>query len=70
MFHSFDYPDETGGNKLGASFWRPRMVDGVLRFPRPEECTVKREIRELKPKRFDLDRNLRDVEREAKQLEA
>jgi len=25
MFHGFDYPDETGDNKLHARFWRPTM---------------------------------------------
>jgi CRISPR-associated protein Cas5d len=70
MFHSFNYPDETGENKLSANFWRPCMVDGVIRFARPDECRVKREIREMMPKRFDLDRNLRNADHEAARLEA
>ncbi len=69
MFHSFDYPDETGVNALQSNFWRPQMVDGVLRFPRPEECPVKNEIREMLPKGFGLDRNLRDAITEAQELE-
>lgn len=65
MFHSFDYPDETGVNKLAANFWRPMMVDGVVQFPRPEECPVKKEIRDMTPKRFGIGQNLRNVDSEA-----
>ena len=68
MFHSFDYPDETGVLTLGINFWRPQMVDGVIRFLRPEECPVKKEVREMRPKRFGIDRNLRDVSAEAEEL--
>jgi len=63
-FHSFDYPDETGVSKLGANFWRPTMADGVIHFPRPERCPVKKEIREMTSKRFGLDQNLRNVDAE------
>jgi CRISPR-associated protein Cas5d len=68
-FHSFDYPDETGVNKLTANFWRPQMLDGVIRFLRPEECPVKKEIREMLPKGFGVDHNLRNVTAEAQDLE-
>ncbi|MBZ5627075.1 MAG: type I-C CRISPR-associated protein Cas5c [Acidobacteriia bacterium] len=70
MFHSFDYPDETGVNTLGSNFWRPQMVDGVIRFPRPEECRVKNEVRGMLPRSFGLDRNLRGAVAEAEGLEA
>ncbi len=52
MVHGFDYPDETGVNKLGARFWRPVMKDGYVRFPPPEACTIRREIADQKPKVF------------------
>src|SRR6266446_2680858 len=68
MFHSFDYPDETGVNTLRSNFWHTQMVDGVIRFPRPDECPVKNEVREMLPKRFGLDQNLRDVIAEAEGL--
>jgi CRISPR-associated protein Cas5d len=68
MFHSFDYPDETGVNTLRSNFWRPQMVDGVINFPRPEECRVKNEVREMLPKSFGLDHNLRNVAAEAEEL--
>jgi CRISPR-associated protein Cas5d len=70
MFHSFDYPDETGVNTLRSNFWCPQMVDGVIRFPRPDECAVKKEVREMLPKSFGLGRSVRDVEVEAERLEA
>lgn len=53
MFHGFDYPDETGQGKLVARLWKAEMKDGYLKFIRPEECTVKRELSAIRPKRFD-----------------
>jgi CRISPR-associated protein Cas5d len=69
MFHSFEYPDETGVNTLRSNFWCPQMVNGVIRFPRPEECKVKNEVREMLPRSFGLGRNLRDAAAEAEELE-
>jgi CRISPR-associated protein Cas5d len=69
MFHSFDYPDETGINFLRSNFWSPLMVDGVIRFPRPDECRVKNEVRGMLPKSFGLDRNLRGAAAEADGME-
>lgn len=50
MFHGFDYPDETGTNELHSRFWRPVMNDGVVVFPKPEDCTVRKFVREMTPK--------------------
>jgi CRISPR-associated protein Cas5d len=61
MFHGFDYPDETGKGELHARFWRPAMKDGIIRFDRPEDCTIRRFVREMTPKRFGKGRNLRGV---------
>jgi CRISPR-associated protein Cas5d len=69
MFHGFDYPDETGENKLSTRFWRPTMADGVIRFIRPEECTVRKFVHDMEPKRFDAGKNLRSVISEAESLE-
>jgi CRISPR-associated protein Cas5d len=49
MFHGFDYPDETGVNELHSRFWRPVMMDGVVTFPKPEGCTVRKFVREMIP---------------------
>ncbi len=50
MFHGFDYPDETGKKELHSRFWRPVMKDGIITFQRPEECTVRKFVREMIPK--------------------
>lgn len=49
MFHGFDYPDEIGENKLYSRFWRPVMKDGIITFQRPEECTIRKFVREMIP---------------------
>ena len=49
MFHGFDYPSEVEtDNKLVARFWNAKMDKGIVMFPRPEDCTVRREIRNYK----------------------
>jgi CRISPR-associated protein Cas5d len=53
MFHGFDYPDETGNDKLIARLWTPIMSNGYIKFLRPDECTIKRELASMKPKIFD-----------------
>ncbi len=70
MFHSFDYPDETGENRLASNFWDPKLVDGVIDFHRPDVRRVKKEIRAMTAKRFGLDQNLQYVEAEAQQYAA
>lgn len=68
MFHGFDYPDECGTNELHARFWRPTMINGLIRFPRPDECTTRKFVRPMTPKRFGLGENVRSVDEEAAQL--
>jgi CRISPR-associated protein Cas5d len=57
MFHGFDYPDETGENMLCSRFWRPIMRRGIIEFPRPENCSIRKEVRRMKPKVFEPSRN-------------
>lgn len=49
MFHGFTYADEAYSkdtqNKLTAHMWTPIMRYGVIEFPRPEECPVRRTLR-------------------------
>lgn len=52
MFHGYDYPDDTGKNVLTARFFTPVMKKGIIEFPKPEECTIKRDLREMKMKSF------------------
>jgi CRISPR-associated protein Cas5d len=44
MFHSFEYPSESGVEKLSARFWQAKIRGGIIKFPRPEDCPYKREI--------------------------
>ena len=69
VFHGFDYPDETGDKKLHARFWRPIMIDGRIRFQRPEDCIVRKFIRDMGVKKFGVD-NLQSVEAELDKLES
>lgn len=73
MFHGFDYPDETGMNEnregeLQVRFWRPTMQDGVIRFPRPEDCTTRKVVRPMTGKQFVKDKNLLGVDSEAGEM--
>ncbi len=68
MFHSFDYPDETGENKLYTRSWSPTMVNGVIRFDRPEDCKVRKFVRDMSPKAFGISTNQRAVDEEADDL--
>ncbi len=51
MFHGFDYPTENPTEKLIARFWNAKMNNGIIEFPRPETCTIKREIRNYSAKK-------------------
>ncbi|MDR1885596.1 MAG: type I-C CRISPR-associated protein Cas5, partial [Synergistaceae bacterium] len=52
MFHSFSYPEESGVNELVSRFWRAEMKDGVIEFPRPEDCTITKVVRKMRPVKF------------------
>lgn len=58
MFHSFDYPDETGVNEFKSNYWCPKMINGVVDFVKPEECEFKKFLRDMKPKKFGLTENI------------
>lgn len=61
MFHGFDYPDETGKTdedgkpdesgkyRFHSRFWKPVMQRGIIKFIRPEECTMRKFVREMIP---------------------
>ncbi len=57
MFHSFDYPDETGVNELAARFWPAVMYKGGIEFPEPPACPVRKLIRPMQPKLFQPEKN-------------
>ena len=68
MFHGFDYPDETGGTELHARFWRPTMVNGVVRFSHPQNCIERRFVRSMSVKPFGLNQNIRPVDADASEM--
>ena len=67
MIHGLSYPDETGKDLLEARLWSPNMDNGYIRFDRPEDCDIVREIRETEPKSFTSE-NLQSVETLAEEL--
>jgi len=68
MFHGFDYPDETGSTELHARFWRPTMINGVIRFPSPQDCTERRFVRAMSVKPFGLNQGIRPVDADASEM--
>ena len=67
QFHGFDYPDETGDDKLNARFWRAKMNDGIIQFPSPQKCdkSLIRFIREMTPKQFVINNNFTPIEQDS-----
>ena len=61
MVHGITYPDEAVRDeekgKMTVRLWNARMKDGVLHFPRPEECEIRRILREAKQKQFLSEKN-------------
>lgn len=68
MFHSFAYPDETGGENLESLFWQATLKQGILQFPRPEDCSARRVVRPMSVKAFGIDENLQAVEQTEAEL--
>jgi CRISPR-associated protein Cas5d len=70
MFHGFDYPDcpDANGGKLYARHWRPVMRKGVIRFDPPDQCRLRREVREMNHKDFVVGQNMMSVGDEATQM--
>ncbi|MGN0507464.1 MAG: type I-C CRISPR-associated protein Cas5c [Lachnospiraceae bacterium] len=56
MVHGITYPDEAvreeEKGKLTLRFWKPVMKKGVISFVEPEECEIRREIRQAQAKQF------------------
>ena len=61
MYHGITYADEAYSDetkdRMTVRFWHPTMKAGVITFPRPEECTITKTVREnmaIKPFGEDL----------------
>ena len=59
MYHGITYADEAYSEetkgKMTVNMWYPIMRNGVIRFPRPEDCPVHKTIREMEIKPFGQD---------------
>ncbi len=56
MVHGITYPDEAvreeEKGKMTVRLWNAQMENGVIHFPRPEECEIRRILRSEKQKPF------------------
>lgn len=56
MVHGITYPDEAireeEKGKMTVRLWNVHMVNGVIHFPRPEACEIRRVLRDAEQKSF------------------
>lgn len=61
MLHGITYPDEAvrleEQEKMTVRLWNAVMSNGVIHFPRPEECTVRRSVSNESTKVFSYGKN-------------
>ncbi len=61
MYHGITYADEAYSSetrvRMTANFWRPVMKRGVIAFLRPEDCPLKKTLREMSVKPFGSEQN-------------
>ncbi|MDE7323392.1 MAG: type I-C CRISPR-associated protein Cas5c [Lachnospiraceae bacterium] len=66
MVHGLTYPDEavrdTEKGKLTVRLWNAQMVKGVVHFPHPEECEIRRVLHKEKQKQFISGKNFNGLE--------
>ncbi len=53
MYHGIIYPDESPERKcMTINFWSPRMDDGIIRFIRPQDCTLRKTVKRENTREF------------------
>lgn len=56
MYHGITYADEAYSaetkNKMTANFWYPVMKNGVITFPKPQNCPLHKTLGEMEMKKF------------------
>ena len=56
MYHGITYADESYSPEtkgaMTARFWYPVMKHGIITFPKPEECTIHKRLRNMPMKSF------------------
>jgi CRISPR-associated protein Cas5d len=65
MYHGITYADEAklseDKGKMTVRLWNPVMEDGVIQFISPEECVMKRHIKEMPIKIFGSEKNFSGI---------
>lgn len=65
MVHGLTYPDEAvreeEKGKMTVRLWNAQMVDGIIHFPRPEECEIRQVLRDAKQKEFVFGKNFKGL---------
>lgn len=65
MYHGITYPDEArlseDKGKMTVRLWSPVMENGVVDFIAPEECTMKRHIKDMQMKVFTNKENFSGI---------
>lgn len=58
-YHGITYSDESelpeDKGKMTVRFWYPKMIDGIVNFIPPRECSIKRHIKEMPIKPFGME---------------
>ena len=61
MYHGITYADEAYSydtrGKMTANFWYPVMKNGVIEFPRPEDCPLHKMLKDMEIKPFGEESN-------------
>lgn len=67
QFHGYDYPDETGKDELWIRLWRAKMKDGLIHFPKPNDCdpSMRRFIRKMGSNEFVNGTNYSHIDNDA-----
>jgi CRISPR-associated protein Cas5d len=53
MFHGFDYPDEGEDGKFIARFWWAKMAKGIIEFPHPKDCSIRKLVRSMQAQKIE-----------------
>lgn len=60
-YHGITYADEAeleeDKGQMTVRFWMPKMINGVIDFLQPKDCTIKRHIKPMKIKPFGKEHN-------------
>ena len=63
MFHGFTYTDESSTKKdFMVRLDNIRMESGIIRFKRPDQCTIVKPLRKLDMKSFEIGKNIKSVD--------